>query len=419
MSMSAVQRLAAQVYSEVANGHNLQDVLASLRNNHPDLSAQDNGMLQDIAYGCQRFRGSLEFMLSTMLSKPISNQALHALLIVALYQLQHSHNAPHAVVNEAVNNIARINGGRFRSLANALLRRFQRERTTLEAQCSRNTTARYNYPKWWVDYLRKHYPQYWHNILTATQAHPPMVLRINRRHTNADTYLTQLNAANIAAKRLDDYAIELTEALPVQALPGFSDGLVSVQDFGAQQAAYLLAPQDGERILDACAAPGGKSGHILELANCHLTALDIDKTRLARVESNLGRLNLQAEALYAADAADLSAWYSGKPFDAVLADVPCTASGVVRRNPDIKWLRRSTDAAKTAAQQVALLDALWQTVAPKGRMLLATCSIFHEENHSQLLNFLSRHPDAELVTEQTLLPNKHQDGFYYALIRKQ
>ncbi|HRM21367.1 MAG TPA: methyltransferase domain-containing protein, partial [Neisseria sp.] len=244
-------------------------------------------------------------------------------------------NAPHAVVNEAVESIAKIGKGQYRAFANAILRRFLREREKLAAACQKDNTAKYNLPEWWVDYLHSHYPKHWHNILTALQAHPPMTLRVNRRLGNAESYLAALAEAGIAAKALDDYAVQLAEPLPVTQLPGFSDGLVSVQDFGAQKAAYLVNPQDGERILDACAAPGGKTGHLLELADCKLTALDIDAERLARVQSNLDRLGFQTATLACADAQDLNAWYDDKPFDAILADLPCTASGVVRRNPDV------------------------------------------------------------------------------------
>ena len=373
MSMSLAQQLAAESIAAVAKGRNLQDVLAAIRAAHPELTAQELGALQDIAYGCQRYLGSLKYMLAQMLKKPIGNPQLESLLLAAMYQLHYTRNAPHAVVNEAVESIAKIGHGQFRSFANAILRRFLRERQKLEALCKKDDVAKHNLPLWWVAYLKNHYPKYWHNITTALQSHPPMTLRV------------------------------------------------------AQQAAYLLNPKDGERILDACAAPGGKTGHILELADCHVTALDIDAGRLKRVGDNLDRLGFgetrktrfQTASLYCADARDLAAWYDGKQFDAVLADVPCTASGVVRRNPDIKWSRRPTDAVKTARQQEALLDALWQTLTKNGRMLLATCSVFVEENTQQLQKFLNRHADAKPAGEHVLLPNKYQDGFYYALIEKQ
>ncbi|WP_416189604.1 16S rRNA (cytosine(967)-C(5))-methyltransferase RsmB [Neisseria sp. CCUG17229] len=419
MSMALAQKLAADSIAAVAQGQNLQDVLAAIRAANPELSAQESGALQDIAYGCQRYLGSLKFMLGKMLNKPIDNVQLESLLLAALYQLHYTRNAPHAVVNEAVESIAKIGRGQYRSFANAILRRFLREREKLVAACKYDDTAKHNLPQWWVAYLQNHYPKYWHNITAALQSHPPMTLRVNRRHGNAEDYLQKLAAEGIEAKALDEYAVTLTEAVPVSRLPGFSDGLVSVQDFGAQKAAYLLNPQNGERILDACAAPGGKTGHLLELADCHVTALDIDATRLSRVQSNIDRLGFQTATLHCADAQDLAAWYDGKQFDAVLADVPCTASGVARRNPDIKWLRRPNDALKTARQQEALLDALWQTLTKNGRMLLATCSIFVEENDQQLQKFLNRHADARLLESHVLLPNKHQDGFYYALIQKQ
>ena len=418
MSLANVQQLAAQTVTAVAGGRNLSDELAAIMAANPQLSQQDKGALQDIAYGCQRFSGSLRFMLAEMLNKPIVNPQLESLLLVAMYQLQHTRNAPHAVVNEAVDQIARIGQGQYRSFANAILRRFQREQAQLTSKCKTDDTAKYNMPAWLSGYLKQHYPKHWHNIITACSNRPPMTLRVNRRHSNAEQYLIQLEAAGLAGKALDDYAVKLAQAVPVAQLPGFTEGLVSVQDFGAQQAAYLLAPQNGERILDACAAPGGKTGHLLELADCDITALDIDEQRLTRVQSNLARLGFQAR-LHCSPAQDLSAWYDNQPYDAILADVPCTASGVMRRHPDIKWLRRPTDAAKTALQQAPMLDALWQTLKPGGRMLLATCSIFEEENQQQLSSFLNRHADAACRESHVLLPNDKQDGFFYALIAKQ
>ncbi|MDO4641397.1 MAG: 16S rRNA (cytosine(967)-C(5))-methyltransferase RsmB [Neisseria sp.] len=420
MSLSRVQTLAAQSVGAVAAGKNLQDTLSEIRSAHPELSSSEKGALQDIAYGCQRYAGSLRFMLSQMIKKPVSHPDLNSLLLVALYQLNHTRNAPHAVVNEAVQAASRIENGRFRAFANAILRRFLREQDKLNAQCKNHTEAKYNHPEWWVAYLKNHYPKHWNNIITAFQSHPPLTLRINCRHGDAQSYSEELAANGIAAKILGDRAVKLEEALPVDQIPGFNEGRVSVQDFGAQQAALILNPKNGERILDACAAPGGKTGHILELADCQLTALDIDNLRLARVRNNLARLGFQTGiSIRCADAQDTSSWYDGNAFDAILADIPCTASGVVKRNPDIKWLRRPSDAFKTARQQEALLDSLWPLLKKGGRILLATCSVFEEENSSQLQKFLSRHADAQCKETHTLLPNSNQDGFYYALIQKQ
>ncbi len=417
MSLSHVQSLAAQIFTAVHGGQNLSDELGRVLAAEPALSTQDKGMLQDLAYGCQRFYGSLHFMLNRLLNKPVDNPLLYAHLLVALYQLNHTRNAPYAVVNETVRHIGKIGRGQYRSFANAILRRFLREREGLNKAARFDDTAKYNLPAWLKSSLQQQYPKHWHNIAAAFQMHPPLTLRVNRRHGDAERYAALLQQAGIEAKILDDYAVRLNEAVPVQQLPQFAEGHVSVQDWGAQQAAYLLQPQDGERILDACAAPGGKTGHILEMADCALTALDIDPVRLQRVRDNLTRLGLHAQ-LHCAAAQNLDDWWDGQPFDAILADVPCTASGTIKRNPDIKWLRRPNDAAKTARQQEILLDRLWQTLKPGGRMLLATCSLFHEENGRQCQNFLQRHPDAQLQQEQTLLPNDKQDGFYYALISK-
>lgn len=428
MSLSKVQTLAIQTLAAVENGKNLSDELAHIIAQHPDLTAQDKGMLQDIAYGCQRFSGSLKYMLGKLLNKPIENKSLEHYLLVAIYQLNHTRNAPHAVVNEAVNNIAKIGRGQYRSFANAILRRFLREKESLNKACKFDDVAKHNLPIWLQKVLKNQYPKHWHNIITAFQSHPPLTLRVNRRHMNAEEYLALLQEHAIVAKILDDYAIRLAEPIPVYQLPKFSEGFVSVQDFGAQQAAYLLNPQNGERILDACAAPGGKTGHLLELADCEITALDIDNKRLARVAENLDRLGFSyAETrdarfqtnLICAPAENLADWWDGKPFDAILADVPCTASGTMKRNPDIKWLRRPSDALKTAKQQEAMLDELWKTLKSGGRMLLATCSIFEEENSLQCRHFLARHTDARLREEKMLIPNEKQDGFYYALIEKQ
>ena len=415
MSMAQAQRLAAHTVAAVAAGRNLSDVLAELWQQYPQLSPAEKGALQDMAYGCQRQRGLLQQLLRQMLKTP-PPAAVHSILMVALYQLRFTRNASHAVVNEAVRQAGKT-APAYKNLANAVLRRFLREQDHLVQAALQHEEAKYNLPAWWLADLRRHYPQHWHNITAAFQQHPPLTLRVNRRHGNADSYLATLQAAGIAADALGDYAVRLAQPLPVSAIPGFAEGWVSVQDWGAQQAAPLLNPQAGERILVACAAPGGKSGHLLELADCDLTAIDVDAQRLLRVSDNLQRLSLHA-TLHVADAQQTNTWYDGKPFDAILADVPCTASGVARRHPDIKWLRQPQDAAKTAQQQAGMLDALWETLKPGGRLLLATCSLFPAENQQQHDAFLNRHADARPRQVHVLLPNGKQDGFYYALIDK-
>lgn len=416
MSMARAQQLAAYSLGEVLSGRNLSEVLTQLIQQHSELSPADKGALQDLSHGSLRYLGLLQQLVRKM-TKSFPPNEINNLLIIALYQLNFSRNATHAVVNEAVNNARQINGGRYQKLVNALLRRFLRERETLITTTNKQEEARYNLPAWWLNYLKKHYPQHWHNIATAMQQHPPMTLRVNRRVTDAEQYLNELVKADIPAKILDTHSIMLQQPITVQKLPGFADGLVSVQDYGAQQAIPLLNPQNGERILDACAAPGGKTGHILEWAECEVTALDIDSQRLQRVKDNLQRLQQQAQ-LHCADAKELHSWYDNNTFDAILADVPCTASGVVKRHPDIKWLRQPQDGQKTALQQQALLDNLWLTLKSGGRMLLATCSIFVEENQQQLARFLTRHSDARERLSRVLLPNSRQDGFFYALIDK-
>lgn len=416
MSMSVTQQLAAQTVQTVAGGQNSTDTLTALWAHQPQLTSAEKGAIQDLVYGSLRYRGLLMTLIRIMVhtSPPV---AIDCLLQVALYQLQYTRNAPHAVVNEAVAYAARVEGGRFKNLVNAVLRRFQREQPSLLHKAESKDLARFNLPDWWLAYLRRHYPEHWHNIAAAWQQHPPMTVRINRRHHTAESYFPLLTAAGLSGRILGEYAIMLDQAETVSGLPGFQQGWVSVQDWGAQQAIPLLNPQPGERILDACAAPGGKTGHILEWADCAVTALDIEQHRLRRVADNLQRLQFSAE-LCCANAQNLSAWYDGSVFDAILADVPCTASGVVKRHPDIKWLRQPQDAEKTARQQQPLLDALWSTLRSGGRMLLATCSIFQEENQQQVTHFLNRHDDARLRESHVLLPNSKQDGFFYALIDK-
>ena len=297
----------------------------------------------------------------------------------------------HTLVDQAV-AAARRRTPAAAGFVNAVLRRFLREREALSVAAQREPEGAYNHPRWWIAQLQRDWPQHWRAILRAANRRAPMTLRVNARRVDADAYVRRLAAAGRVAAVVGPHAVVLAEPCPVTELPGFDAGDVSVQDAAAQLAAPLLLGAGlpaGARVLDACAAPGGKTAHLLELADLDLLALDHDALRLARVRETLERLGLHARA-QAADAADPAAWWDGEPFDAILLDAPCTASGIVRRHPDIRWLRRPGDVATLARQQARLLDALWPLLKPGGRLLYATCSVFRAEGQAQIDAFLQR-----------------------------
>ena len=414
--MHRIQELAAGLIARVEEGRTLTEALAAAQRS-TELSAGERGALQDIGYGTLRHLGQLRFILRELVPKRLPSDDIERLLLVALYQLAHTRAAPYAVVDQAVRCAEDIAMGRLKGLVNGTLRNFLRNKDNLLADAGRDNEARYNHPRWWVQRLRAAYPTQWASVLEMSNRRPPMTLRVNAGKLSAEDYVAQLAAKDIKARIIKGQAVQLDAPCNVRDLPGFAEGVVSVQDFGAQKAALLLDVAEGMRVLDACAAPGGKTGHILELAQVELLALDVDAERLQRVEDNLQRLGLSA-TLKAADAAKPETWWDGQPFDRILADVPCSASGVVRRHPDIKWLRRPDDFAALGKQQAAMVDALWPTLAAGGKLLYATCSIMPEENRQQVDAFLKRHGDAKLLKDEQLLPTSEHDGFYYALLVK-
>lgn len=414
--MHRIQELAAGLIARVEEGRTLTEALAAAQRS-TELSAGERGALQDIGYGTLRHLGQLRFILRQLVPKRLPSDDIERLLLVALYQLAHTRAAPYAVVDQAVRCAQDIALGRLKGLVNGTLRNFLRNKDALLADAAADKEARYNHPRWWVQRLRAAYPTQWASVLDMSNRRPPMTLRVNVGRMTADAYVAMLAEQDIKARALHGQAVLLDSPCNVRDLPGFADGVVSVQDFGAQKAALLLDLADGQRVLDACAAPGGKTGHMLELAKVELTALDVDAERLQRVQDNLQRLGLSA-TLKAADAANPAAWWDGQPFDRILADVPCSASGVVRRHPDIKWLRRPDDFAALGKQQATMVDALWPTLVVGGKLLYATCSIMPEENRQQVDAFLARHADAKLVKDEQLLPTSEHDGFYYALLVK-
>ena len=374
-----------------------------------------------------------------LLAKRAPPPPADALLCTALALAWHEQDAPYeafTLVNQTVEAAKKNAATRAQaSFINACLRRFLRERDELVAATQKNPLAVWNHPKWWIEQLKKDWPTQWQRILAANNQHAPMTLRVNTRRSTVDAYLQTLEQAGMAAVATGDSGVILAQPRPVFDLPGFAEGVVSVQDGAAQQATPLLLAglhsEKALRVLDACAAPGGKTAHLLEYADCDVTALDVDAQRCERITQTLDRLQLKATVL-TADAAQVATWWDGQLFDAVLLDAPCSASGIVRRHPDIRWLRRETDIAQLALIQARLLKALWPVVKPGGRLLYCTCSVFKAEGQAQIQTFLARNTEATLLAspghlmpfngaKEDLVPDNspsEHDGFYYALLEK-
>jgi 16S rRNA (cytosine967-C5)-methyltransferase len=437
------QQIAAIAVSNVLSGRNLTLALPEALASYPKATPQQRGAAADLSYGTLRFYGEIQAYLDKLLEKPLSNAHLTALLLVAIYQLLHDKADDFTVVNQAVQAASYAKPKWAKGLVNGVLRNFLRQKADLAKALAPNEVAQYSYPQWWVNKLKTQYPvpmeagsdapaaQYpcaFQSILNTGNLHPPMTLRVNVRQSNAQEYCQLLTRQGIEARHLGGQAVMLTKPIPVEQVPGFTEGVVSVQDYGAQLAAQLLDLKKGHRVLDACSAPGGKAGHILELAQVHLIALDSDEKRLNRVESNLERLNLSAQ-LTVADAAKFK---DERLYDRILADVPCTASGIVRRHVDIKWLRREVDIVSFSQQQALILANLWHLLSKGGKLLYVTCSIFKEENQQQIDQFLQKNADATqlplLMSEEShpnmqieqgqLIPCEMHDGFFYALLQK-
>lgn len=407
---------------------------AAMESINPDLRPG----VQALAFQVWRNLGRAE-ALRVHLARKRPPPPVDALLCVALALAWSPDDCPYdafTLVNQAVEAAKRQQSTQAQaSFVNACLRRFLRERDSLVSLTDKDPVALWNHPLWWIKRLQKDHPAHWQAILQASNKHAPMTLRLNRRRRRLAEYRATLEQAGIPHHVDAVGAIVLDAALPVQRIPGFGDGAVSVQDAAAQMAAPLLlqglvvdAPL---RILDACAAPGGKTGHLLELCEGEVTALEIDAQRCERIHQNTERLGLRASIL-TADASLPNVWWDGRPFDAVLLDAPCTASGIVRRHPDVRWLRRESDIAQLAVQQQRLLKALWPLVRPGGRLLYCTCSLFLAEGNDQVQTFLANNTDAALLPSPGhLMPTHHRkvgavpdnterdhDGFFYALLEK-
>ncbi|MCE1117514.1 MULTISPECIES: 16S rRNA (cytosine(967)-C(5))-methyltransferase RsmB [Pseudomonas] len=396
---------------------------------------RDRGLTQDLAFGTARWQPRLDLLAAQLLQKPFkaADADVQALLLVGLYQLFYTRIPAHAAIGETVGCADKLKKPWAKALLNAVLRRAQREGEALLAGMERDPVVRTAHPRWLQKALKAFWPEQWEAICAANNAHPPMILRINRRHHSRDAYLALLAEAGIGASacQYSRDGIVLAEACDVRGLPGFAEGWVSVQDEAAQLSADLLELAPGQRVLDACCAPGGKTCHLLEAEPglAHMVAIDLEAKRLTRVRENLDRLKLDAE-LIACDARDTASWWDGKQFQRILLDAPCSATGVIRRHPDIKLTRQADDIPALAALQGELLDALWPTLEVGGMLLYATCSSLPTENTEVIDAFLARTPGArelDLATEaglrqphgrQLLAQEGGHDGFYYAKLIK-
>jgi 16S rRNA (cytosine967-C5)-methyltransferase len=428
--------LAAEVIDAVVTGGQSLDAAVEARESA--LPARDRPLLRVLAYGVLRNHWQLQAWIDALVSRPFRRRdsVVNALLATGLYQLTDTRVPDHAAVSETVDATRMLRRPKLAGLINACLRRFQRD--GLAALAPATEEARWNHPRWLIEQLRADWPDDAEAILEANNARAPMWLRVNAARQDAAAFRTRLAEAGIAAEMLDGVpdALRLEEPRPVDELPGFIEGDVSIQDAAAQVAARWLMVHQPRRVLDACAAPGGKSGHLLELGGegFDLTALDSSPDRLDRVRENHARLGLDA-TIVAGDASKPGAWWDGEAFDAILLDAPCSATGVIRRHPDIKLLRRASDIDDLSRLQARILDALWPTLAPGGRLLYVTCSVLAAENDGVVKGFLDDHPDA---TEESVLPNNNirdlmrrkaygyqvlpgtsgMDGFYYACLCK-
>ncbi|MDP2574977.1 16S rRNA (cytosine(967)-C(5))-methyltransferase RsmB [Vibrio penaeicida] len=425
--MNVRAEAANVLYLVVDKGQSLSTALPAAQQN---IRPRDHALLQEICYGALRYLPRLETIANHLMDKPLKGKqrVFHHLILVGIYQLSFMRIPAHAAVGETVEGTKTLKGPRLRGLINAVLRNYQRNQEELDQVAVSHNAGKYGHPSWLLKLLQAAYPEQWESIVEANNQKAPMWLRVNHQHHSRDEYLELLKSANIDSSAHSEAldAIKLDAPIDVHALPGFEKGWVSVQDAAAQLSLNYLTPQDGELILDCCAAPGGKTAHILERTqNSDVVAIDCDENRLKRVHENLKRLNLQAKVI-CGDARNPQEWWQGEQFDRILLDAPCSATGVIRRHPDIKWLRRADDIEALAELQSEILDAMWQQLKPGGTLVYATCSITPQENRDQVVKFLNRTSDATLDGSdienpgRQILPGEDDmDGFYYAVLRKQ
>ncbi len=421
---------AADILIQVTqDGKSLSTLLATALPGIPD--ASDRAFVQALCYGVLRWYWRLDRLMSLLTRKPVKDERIRLLALLGLFQLRYTRVKPHAAVGETVS--AAGASAWAKPLLNGILRTYQRKQAALEARLATHEASALAHPDWLADQLKQDWPAAYRDLLGQNNELPPLTLRVNRQRQTRDEFLARLAEAGIAARpsRVCDTAVTIETPLPVERIPGFSEGAVSVQDAAAQFAAGLLQLAPGQRVLDLCAAPGGKTAHLLETCPtlAELVAVDVSVERLARVRDNLDRIG-QSATLIAGDALDPAAWWDRQPFERILVDAPCSATGVIRRHPDIKVLRRPADLPALAETQRRILSAAWSMLAPGGILLYATCSVIRAENEAQVVRFLAEHGDARerpitacwgipvTVGRQILTGTDQLDGFYYACLQK-
>jgi 16S rRNA (cytosine967-C5)-methyltransferase len=422
-----LRSIAAQTINQVLDhGQSLSAILPEYSKR---ITEKDSTLLQEICFGVMRTLPQLEWCIQQLMAKPLTGKqrVLHYLIMVGLYQLISTRIPAHAALAETVEGATALKKPQLKGLINGVLRQFQRQQDELLLR-SQNNDCRYLHPSWLLKRIQHAYPDHWEQTIAANNQKPPMWLRVNAQHHTREQYQELLQQVQIEAIAHPEYrdALRLITPCPVNMLPGFSQGWVSIQDASAQGCVSLLDPKDGESILDLCCAPGGKTTHILELApKAQVLGVDVEPQRLKRVHENLQRLGLQAE-IKQGDGCTPELWANGRQFDRILLDAPCSATGVIRRHPDIKWLRRNSDINELVNLQKQIINAIWPYLKPGGVMVYATCSILPEENSEQIKTFLASHHDASIINNhqegivgQQHLPNADSgDGFYYAKLIK-
>ena len=423
--MKVVQLTAANIVKDVLEGNNLNKVFQKYSKENK-INPKDLSQIKDLVFGALRSYGKTKFVINKLVKRPPPNLLISTLLHVALFQLISNRSNSYTVVDQAVSASNSVNK-KYTAFINGVLRNFLRERLVILKEAERNEEAKYSYPKWWINQIKKEYPKSWKNILDIGNSHPALIIRVNIKKVSINKYIKGLEEHKIAHTFLGDEAILIKKPIPIDSLPGFKEGEVSIQDYGAQLATHLLDLKKNYNVLDACAAPGGKACHMNEIEEIKLTAVEADKQRVERINENLNRLGHTFKVINSEIKAG-NAWWDKNLFDRILLDAPCSASGIVRRHIDIKWLRRPGDLDYFHEKQFQLLRASWEMLKPVGKLLYVTCSIFEKENRSVVNRFLKeektameikiKFPKNINVDDNQLLPSLIHDGLFYVLLEK-